>query len=431
MSLSVPPNFATRLYLETVQSKSRVVIHRGGTRSSKTYSLAQFCCDVLEREPGKLIGIFRKTFPALRMGVMPDVIDMLKARGTYHLMRHNLSESTLLNPVTQTKLIFSSVDDPQKLRGPEWNYLWLNEANEFSYEDYRQFSLRMSRRSSDGKKNRIFLDFNPDDPDIWIKTKLEDQGRAQVIVSTYKDNPFLTPEDRAEIEHLEHTDPNFWNVFGLGQYGTRNKGLILTDWRYGEASQAAGGDLTPEIFGLDFGFNNPTALIGVQWDRGKNLYLREILYRSGLINADVITLLRELDIPKAAHLYADAAEPARIEEIRRAGWLNVQPANKNVKPGLDFLKRFTLVLSGGEGTNLSREVKRYKWRETKNGDLLDEPVKFDDHGIDAARYAAFTHGAKFWAGTNTVTMPSAGAVHAAGGGSKKDGDRREFFKGYY
>jgi len=67
-------------------------------------------------------------------------------------------------------------------------------------------------------KYKVFLDFNPDDEYIWIKTELEDKRRLEekdvrVIVSTYKDNPYLSPEEIKEIERLEKTDPVYWNIY--------------------------------------------------------------------------------------------------------------------------------------------------------------------------------------------------------------------------
>jgi phage terminase large subunit len=38
--------------------------------------------------------------------------------------------------------------------------------------------------------------------------------------------------------------------------------------------------------------------------------------------------------------------------------------------------------------NLIKELRNYKWREDKNGRVLNEPVDAFNHAIDAARYAA-------------------------------------------
>jgi phage terminase large subunit len=89
--------------------------------------------------------------------------------------------------------------------------------------------------------------------------------------------------------------------------------------------------------------------------------------------------------------YFDAAEPKSIEELRRAG-INVQPCDKgpdSVRAGIDFLKSKKIhIVKGYE--NLIREHRGYQWRTDKTGAELPEPVKFEDHLMDAARYGIFT-----------------------------------------
>jgi phage terminase large subunit len=108
-----------------------------------------------------------------------------------------------------------------------------------------------------------------------------------------------------------------------------------------------------------------------------------------LTTADLIEILKQKipvtrrDIP----IYADPAEPDRIEEITRAGF-NIQPALKPVKKGIDTVKSFILRLFDGD-VNILAEIRSYKWKEFREM-VLDEPVKFHDHLMDALRYAIYT-----------------------------------------
>jgi len=385
----------TPVFLANYQAQEGVVVNRGGTRSSKTYSLAQLLVLKLFTEPEKQILIARRTLPALKISAMKDVIDILHAHDIYDGVQHNKAEMTLTCEATRSQIVFRSLDDPQKFRGPEWNYVLLNEANEIPYELFRQIQLRMSRNSKDGKKNQLFLDFNPDDPEIWIKAELEDKGRCKTVVSTYRDNSFLSPETVANIEYLRENDPNFWNVFGLGLYGQRNKGLIYPAWDTYTEEPPEG---LVRLYGLDFGFNKPAALVEVRANKAE-AYVRELLYREGLTDVELISMLKELIPNRADYLYADAAEPKAIEAIRRAGF-NVYPADKSVKPGILFTKAKRLHFHG-ESENLKKEARSYKWKETKNGELLDEPLKFRDHLMDALRYALFTYGQKYLASSTS------------------------------
>ena len=149
-------------------------------------------------------------------------------------------------------------------------------------------------------------------------------------------------------------------------------------------------ELSPdeEWYGIDFGYTVPTAVIRIH-RRGGELHIREMVYQTHLTNQDLIGKLSELNISTRAPIYADSAEPGRIEEIYRAGY-NIYPAEKKVDDGIDSVNRHMLHIHP-DSTNLLKELQTYKWREDKNGNVTDVPVKFNDHLCDALRYAIHTH----------------------------------------
>ena len=113
----------TTIFKRNRTAQSDIVINRGGTRSSKTYSLCQLMCFKVVTEPNKKIIIARKTFPALRHSVYKDMIDMLKEYKIYELGTHNKSEHTFTYHFTKSQIVFLSVDDAHKVRGLESNYV--------------------------------------------------------------------------------------------------------------------------------------------------------------------------------------------------------------------------------------------------------------------------------------------------------------------
>jgi phage terminase large subunit len=414
---------ATRIFLLIFNSVARIIVNRGGTRSSKTYSIAQLFVWRLFNIPGRKMGIGRKSMPALRQSAMLDVINILKAHDLYDLVEHNKATNVITNPANGASITFVSFDEThntQKKRGASYHDFWFNEGNECTYDNFKQVNMRLTEPVCGGIPNQIHIDFNPDDPDTWIKVELEDKGRCEVIVSSYLDNPFLSPETIAEIEWLRENDPEFWTIYGLGQYGQRIKGLIYPVWDVVQ-SVPSGGDT---IRGLDFGFNHPMALTEVT-RIGVDIYLQELVYESGLLVPELIVKMAGMDLNKKVPIYADSANPDKIEEIYRAGW-NIHPSDKAVGPGIAFVKRFRLHIVG-DSPNLKREIKIYKWKEDKNGNPLDEPVKFKDDGMDSIRYPIFTHGSKYWRRT-ADTPPALPA--AAGGRSSASGGRTKKYKGY-
>ena len=204
------------------------------------------------------------------------------------------------------------------------------------------------------------------------------------IHSTYKDNPFLQPAYIKMIESLREQDPNHWRIYGEGEWGSLEN-IIYSNWiTVNELPE----EIDEVFYGLDFGFNAPSALVKVSM-LDEVPYEEELIYESGLTNTDLIARLKTLDIDENDPIYCDNAEPDRIEEICRAGF-NAIPADKARDPGIDFVKSLTTMILKGS-TNLIKEIRGYSWRQDKNGRVLDEPVKFNDHLMDARRYAYYTH----------------------------------------
>ncbi len=288
--------------------------------------------------------------------------------GMYDVNRHNRTEM-LYNYPNGSYVEFFSVDNSLKVRGPGRDILFLNEANIIDYEIFRQLLLRT--------KKCIFIDYNPADEFHWIYDKVLTRPDCYFIKSTYKDNPFLPYEQVKEIESYKDTDENFWRIYGEGERG-HSEGVIYTHW------QGYTGNITGNIvYGLDFGYNNPTSCVRVT-DKDQNLYAEEIIYQSHLTNQDLIAILKQ-KLPQGATIFADAAEPARIEEIRKAGF-KCTAANKNVKEGIDFIKSRKLFIHA-QSANMLKEIKSYKYMDKNR---VDEPLKLNDHSMDAMRYGAIS-----------------------------------------
>jgi phage terminase large subunit len=175
-------------------------------------------------------------------------------------------------------------------------------------------------------------------------------------------------------------------VYAQGLWGVLAN-LIYSNWQVIDRLPDQYDDI---FYGLDFGFNNPTALIEIrEWD--KRIYERELLYKSGLTNPALIAHLFTLIPNRRSPIYADSAEPARIAEIKKAGF-NVHPCEKkSVKDGILFVKTKDIYITKNS-LNLIKEKQSYKWREDKDGNVVgDEPVGMDDHLMDAERYGLYSH----------------------------------------
>lgn len=379
----------TTVYLKNQHARKPVVANIGGADSSKSYSIAQLLIGKFFDERNKTFLTARKTLPSLKLTAYKLVIQLLKEYGRYGYLKHNKSDHTLYYAPLNNLWVFASIDDPEKYKSAEFNYEWLEETNDFTWEDFVILKLRLRAKTTDGNPNQIFLSFNPADEQGWINQRLFKEPYVERIHSTYEDNPFAADADIDMIEGLKDQDESYWRIYARGEFA-RLKGLIHQLVEVNQLPEA------PEvIYGLDFGFVNPTTLIevGINMEL-MELYLHELIYETHLTNAQLIDRMKEVIPPehRQREIYADSAEPARIEEIYYADF-NIHAANKEKKSvinGIDLVNRFKLY-SNPFAVNLKREMTRYKRKVDRAGVVQEEPIKFDDHVPNAVRYAAYTH----------------------------------------
>jgi len=326
-----------------------------------------------------MISIVRKTMPSLRASAMKDFFAILNGLGVYDEANHNKSTNSYFYPQTGSTVEFFSVEDAMRIRSRRRDYLWMNEANEFALEDYRQLGMRTNVQ--------IFMDYNPSHQYHWIYDEVQTREDCLILRSSYLDNPFLPAELVHEIEGYRNKDENYWKIYGLGERGSTEI-TIYTHWQLCDALPE---QFDNKIFGVDFGFNNPTTLTELR-DKDQDWYWKEHLYESHLTNSDFIERLKQFERDKILtftdYIYCDSAEPQRIKEIQDAGF-NALPAYKvDVKGGIDEIKSHGFFITK-DSLNIQKEVKKYSWK-TKDGKALEEPVKTNDHALDGGRYAIAT-----------------------------------------
>jgi len=375
----------TRIFRENLNAHKRIVVNIGGARSSKSYSVCQVLAYKLRKEYGKEIGICRKTMPALKMTTYRDMTGILSNWGTLPFCHEQKSEHWIKYHPHNNHLQFFSIEDPTRIKSTKFHYIFIEEADEFTKDDFTILDTRLSGTNTNpNERNHIYLALNPENIHGWIPEYLLKRPDVQVIKSNYKDNPFLDDEYIQTLESLKHIDQNAYRVYTLGEWG-KTEGLIYTNYDLvDEMPPLDSGEL---IFGLDFGYNNPTALIEILI-KDNEVFVNEKLYEEKLITADLIDKIKTLVPDSTSEIFADTAEPDKIEEIKRAGF-NIHPSEKSVRDGINFLKKFRLHITKNSG-NLIKEIRGYAWKKDKDGKAIDEPIKFRDHALDALRYACYT-----------------------------------------
>lgn len=361
----------------------RAICNEGSSRSSKTYSelqLVSYIATHPELYGKKEITVVSPSLPHLKRGARRDFLDIANEWGFYNDNDFNKTDNIYTFP-SGTYIEFFGVEDTGKVRGPGRDILIENEANLIKKETHIQLALRT--------RETLFLDYNPADEYSHVYDVADKPGNKK-IHSTYKNNLGNLPKFQIEeIEDLQFADENLWKVFGLGLRGTSAQ-TIYTHWKE-ISSMPVCGDV---VFGLDFGYNHPSALVKVGFDYNNagifSCYVDELLYQSKLTNDDLVYLMKtECGMTSSSgKIYAETARPEAIEEIRRAN-MNITQAMKAVDEGIKMVKSMPLYITS-RSTNILKEIKSYKWKVDKDGKVLDEPVKFNDDAMDAMRYAIYT-----------------------------------------
>ena len=358
----------------------KTIINQGGSRSSKTYSIVQVLIIIALTKPNTQISIVRKSFPSLRGSVMRDWKEIMHALDVYEDKNHQKTEYIYNFPNGST-IEFFSLDDAQKVRGRKRDILYCNEANEIDLESWVQLKMRTT--------GKVFIDYNPSELEHWAY-ELINQPDSILIKSTYKDNPFLSKEQIKYIEDLIKVDEGYYKVYALGER-MAPQALVYTHFvKYDNLPLET--EIMDRSYGIDIGFNHYTAFIEVVFATDNRLYIRELFYEAGKTAEDIVNLVSQSNYDRTKMIYVDSARPDIIESLRRKG-IRASLSDKRVKEGIDFIKsKQVLIYINSE--NLWRESKMYSWVEKKDGTITDEIVKKWDDGLDAMRYAAFTHGGK-------------------------------------
>lgn len=381
----------TKLYRRIERANKKTIVNVGGAGSSKSFSLVQFFIfeRLLKLKNYRLL-FLRKTRHSNKLSIHLAFMEILKLYDLYKEAHHNKSDLIYSFPTRNNYILFAGLDDKERIKSTEWHDIVMEEGNEFVKTDYTFLkATRLYRgQMTSFPKNfipRMWLVFNP--VDCWI-FDLEGRKDVDFLYSSHKDNEFVNKESVRELENLKNEDDTLYKIYALGQRA-KLKGTIYEPYTVVNNFPE---HFDETIYGLDFGFNSPTALLEVNIADMKSCYLRELIYQTQLNNPARIELLKELIPDRRLPIYADSEDPADIDEIYNAGF-NVHPCVKypgSVKDQILFAKRFR-YFSLPTNINLNKERDYYKWREDKNGNTLDEPVKFRNHLMNAKEYALHTH----------------------------------------
>ena len=345
----------------------------GGTGASKTISILLWMIQraMVPKYKGELMSVVSEFFPHLKRGVIRDFQNIMEEHGYWKENEYNRTDCIYSFP-NGSKIEFFSADQPGKVRGPRRDILFINEANNISYEIYTQLEVRT--------KKIIWMDWNPVQ-EFWFYTEVKGKPDVDFITLTYKDNEALDKGIVAAIES-RMGNKNWWKVFGLGELGDA-EGKVYKNWQYIDSVPH---EARLERRGLDFGYtNDPSALVDIYYYNGGYI-IDEKLYQKGMSNKQIADFVLNLEYPSVM-VVADSAEPKSIDELRSYG-VNVIPVTKgkdSVYQGIQFVQDQRISITKGS-YNVIKEYRNYLFETDKDGKVTNDPSPVFNHSMDAIRY---------------------------------------------
>ena len=348
------PNYT---YLKKTVPKQRVTLLQGSTRSGKSYAICYYIIWLCENFKGLEIDITRDTFTALKATIWKDFEDILKACNLYSEKHHNKTDH--IYALNGNLISYYGADNPDKIHGRARDILIVNEAHQFPIEVIDQLFPRT--------RQRIICDYNPAlGLEHWLDPYIE---KYTPLITTYKDNPYLTQSQVADIESRKGNQ-YWWQVYGSGQRANR-EGAIFTNWITGEFDTSL-----PYCYGQDYGFSvDPTTLVKVAVDKkNKKIYVDECFYNKNQLGTEAIYELNKAHLLNPSDLIiADSAEPRLIDELRRKG-LNIRGAIKgqgSVTAGITQMQDYQIIVTE-RSINTRKELSNYCWNDKKSGIPIDD-----------------------------------------------------------
>ena len=370
------------------KTDKRILAPYGGAGSGKSVAVAQYLCEQLLTSvtPLKIL-CTRKTLPSLKitsLELVRKILSEWEVLGT--VVQENKSD--LIFTYGKNRMIFKSLDDPEKIKSFEADIVWIEEATELTKEDFMQLDIRLTRTKPDVK---LIMTFNPIDAHHWLITDIVQGNDKNVAVhhSTYRDNPFLESAFVDRLKGYEKKDINFYRVYCLGEPGVleniiyNHYTILASDaWPIGAREE-------PIAYGMDFGYSNESAAVSVKEYEGKT-YVKELLYRTHLDANDIVEWAKSQGISTSIPIFCDSARPEQIETLHRAGF-NAKPVSKgkdSVAAGIGLVRSKDLVISA-DSINLIKEMRGYHYQVDKNGHVIEDPVDAFNHAVDGLRYAIY------------------------------------------
>ena len=390
-------------YYEFWKTKKTYVVCKGARASGKSKAAALWHIYHMMKYPLANTLCIRKTERTLRDSVFSDLKWAMEKLGVSHLWRCTTSPLEMVYIPTGQKILFRGLDSGFKVTSisvPTGILCWLfiEEAYEINKEeDFDILNESIRGIMPDGYWKRVTVIFNPWNERIFWKKRFFDDPAddALAMTTTYKDNPYLSEQDKKMFEDMRVRNPRRYAVAGEGNWGIIGS-LVYENWKEESFTLDDIRDCKT-AFGLDFGYSVDATAFVVAFINLENnkIYIYDELYETKLSNKMIYERILEMGYVKEK-IVADSAEPKSIDELKSLGIRRIEAARKgkdSINNGIQFIQNFEIIIHP-RCVNFLTEISNYTWEKDKFGVQINKPIDDFNHCLDALRYGVERYNVK-------------------------------------
>ena len=394
MKINIHTNIFNPVYLPYLEDYStRFLVFYGGAGSGKSHFIAQRLVYKALKDTRKIL-VLRKVNRTTKASTFQLLLDTLNQFGIINYCVINRTDFSITLP-TGSQFLCMGLDDPEKIKSiTGLTDAWLEEATEFSLDDFSQVNLRV--RDPKAENQEIILSLNPVSKANWCylhffaeNPELEEfRKTVRIVHTTYKDNPHLPEAYVQALLMMKATNEVYYKIYALGEFGSLDK-LIYNNWQKMDFDpDTIKGQL---LCGLDFGYtNDPTAFTAsILVENERRIYIFKEWGGTGYLNDAIADQIKEMGFAKSI-ICADSAEQKSIDEIKRLGISRIKPCVKgkgSVLQGIQKLQQYELIVHPS-CENVIEELENYAWKKDRQtNEYINEPAEGFDHYMDSLRYS--------------------------------------------
>ncbi len=394
MKIKIHKNIFNEIYYPHLLDYSkRYEVYYGGAGSGKSVFVAQKLVIKALRDSRKIL-VLRKVNRTTKASTFQLLLDTLSQFGILDACSVNKTDFTIGLP-NGSQFLCSGLDDTEKIKSiVGLTDAWLEEATEFSADDFSQVDLRIRDPKAQGQQ--LILSFNPVSKAnwayLWFFAPNDDfealRADTEIIKSNYMDNRFLPQPYIDALLRMKNTNPVYYTIYALGEFGSLDK-LVYNNWQEMDFDYTnIHGSL---LCGCDFGYtNDPTAFVASYLVPNEDrIYVFQEWGGTGYLNNQIAKHITEMGFNKSI-IICDSAEQKSIDELKVAGLRNVRPSVKgkgSILQGIQKLQQYELIIHPS-CRNIKEELQNYSWvKDKQTNEYINEPVDKWNHYLDALRYS--------------------------------------------